>query len=79
MPANVGLEKLFKSINSYIQETKRKVMFEYLLIDGVNDTKKCVEQLAILMNKPLYFLNLIEYNPTGNKFEPSLEKNKKSI
>lgn len=77
MPTNVGLEKLFESIDLYIQNTKRKVMFEYLLIDGVNDDKECAQELANLMKKPLYFLNLIEYNPTGTKFKPSSEKNKK--
>ncbi len=77
MPANIGLEKLFKSVDSYIQKTNRKVMFEYLLIDGINDTKECAQELADLMKKPLYFLNLIEYNPTGTEFKPSSEKNKK--
>lgn len=77
MPANIGIEKLFKSIDVYIQKTKRKVMFEYLLIDGVNDTKECAQELVNLMKKPLYFLNLIEYNPTGTEFKPSSEINKK--
>jgi 23S rRNA (adenine2503-C2)-methyltransferase len=77
MPANIRLEKLFKAIDYYIEKTNRKVMFEYLLINGVNDTKECAQELASLMKKPLYFLNLIEYNPTRTKFKPSSEKNKK--
>ena len=79
MPANIGLEKLFTAVDLYILKTNRKVMFEYLLINGVNDTKECAQELATLMKKPLYFLNLIEYNPTGTKFKPSSEKNKKSF
>ena len=65
-------------------------MFEYLMIDGVNDTSKEAQELADLMNpvrnharalraqgaegraisngvkKPLYFVNLITFNPVGH-------------
>jgi len=72
MPINkqYPLEKLLSAVNQYIKETNRKVMFEYLMIKGVNDSFKCAEELAILMKKPLYMINLIVYNPTG-RFEAS--------
>ncbi|MBN1779423.1 MAG: 23S rRNA (adenine(2503)-C(2))-methyltransferase RlmN [Candidatus Buchananbacteria bacterium] len=72
MPVNNAfpLEKLLAAVDSYIKKTNRKVMFEYLLIDGVNDTIENAKELAVLMKKPLYFVNLIVYNPTGN-FKPS--------
>jgi 23S rRNA (adenine2503-C2)-methyltransferase len=67
MPVNKmhNLKELFEAIDSYIAKTKRKVMFEYVLIDGVNDTEECARELAKLMNKKLYFVNLILYNDTG--------------
>lgn len=67
MPVNKAhnLKELFTAIDSYIEKTKRKVMFEYVLIDGVNDTEECAKQLASLMKKKLYFVNLILYNDTG--------------
>ena len=64
------LKRLLKSIDEYIFKTSRKVMFEYLMIKGVNDTMENAEQLSKLLNKPLYMVNLIPYNPT-QKFKPS--------
>ncbi|MCB9802569.1 23S rRNA (adenine(2503)-C(2))-methyltransferase RlmN [Candidatus Nomurabacteria bacterium] len=59
------LEKLLKAVDKYIQKTGRKVMFEYLMIKGVNDSLKHAEELSRLMAKPLHMVNLIPYNPTG--------------
>jgi len=64
------LTNVLKAVDSYIKETGRKVMFEYVLIDGVNDSDDCAKELAGLMRKKLYFLNLILYNATGS-FRPS--------
>jgi 23S rRNA (adenine2503-C2)-methyltransferase len=59
------LEEVLKVIDEYIEKTNRKVMFEYVLIDGVNDTDDCARQLAKIMNKKLHMVNLILYNETG--------------
>ena len=48
-------------------------MFEYVLIKNVNDSDECAEELARLMARKLYFLNLILYNKTGI-YEPSPTK-----
>ena len=64
------LAKLFLAIDGYIKKTKRKVMFEYVLIEDINDSDDCARQLAKIMAKKLYFVNLILYNPTG-PFKPS--------
>ena len=64
------LKKLLNSVDSYIKSTKRKVMFEYLMIKGINDSLQDADELASIMSKPLYMVNLICYNPTGD-FEPS--------
>ena len=52
-------------------------MFEYLLIKGVNDSDSCAIELVNLIKKPLYFLNLILYNPTGDFESSPPEKVKK--
>jgi 23S rRNA (adenine2503-C2)-methyltransferase len=65
-----ALVDIFKSVDDYIKKTGRRVMFEYLMIKGINDNPKDAEALAILMRKPLYLLNLIPYNATG-RFQPS--------
>ena len=67
------IETILKEVDEYIKKTKRKVMFEYLLIKDVNDSDDLAKELALLMRKPLYFLNLILYNPTGT-FKPSSSK-----
>ncbi len=73
MPINdqYSIEELLESVDDYINKTNRKVMFEYLMLKDVNDSNIQAQELARLMRSPLYFLNLIEYNPTG-VFEPSI-------
>lgn len=72
MPVNkkYPLKKVIEAIDDYIAKTNRKVMFEYLMIKGENDSLECARELALLMKKPLYMVNLIVYNPTG-KFKAS--------
>jgi 23S rRNA (adenine2503-C2)-methyltransferase len=76
MPANdkYPIDVIMKSVSRYIQNTKRRVMFEYIMIDGVNDSDGCARELAALikgrLSLKLAFVNLIRYNPTG-KFKPS--------
>ncbi|HPD19784.1 MAG TPA: 23S rRNA (adenine(2503)-C(2))-methyltransferase RlmN [Candidatus Pacearchaeota archaeon] len=68
MPINkkYPLDKVLKKTDEYIKKTKRKVMFEYLMIKGVNDSLKEAEELyCLLKNRPLSMVNLIRYNPTG--------------
>lgn len=67
MPINrkYPLEKLFEAVDYYIEETNRQVMFEYLLLKDVNDSKNDARKLANLMSDRLHFVNLIKYNETG--------------
>jgi len=78
------IKKILNSIDDYIKRTRRRVMFEYIMIKDVNDSEEHAKTLAKLMRKPLYFVNLISYNPTGifksssslriKKFKEILEK-----
>ena len=79
MPINgkYPIEKILEAVDNYINKTKRKVMFEYLLIKGINDSESDALELAKLMKKPLYFLNLILYNPTGDFQRSSPERIRK--
>jgi len=73
MPATKGkqISELLRTVDQYIKKTGRQVMFEYLLIKGINDRDEDAEALAELMHRPLYFLNLIPYNPTPGRFKPA--------
>jgi len=72
MPINrkYPIKEILRAVDEYIKKTKRKVMFEYVLIKGVNDSDEQAKELAKIMAKKLYFVNLILYNPTGS-FKPS--------
>jgi len=57
------LEVVLRAVDDYIKKTNRQVMFEYVLIKGVNDSDECAEELSKIMCKKLYYVNLILYNP----------------
>ena len=80
MPINkkYNIDRIFKTVDENIKATKRKVMIEYVLIKNINDSDECAKELAKLMNKKLYFVNLILYNPTGN-LKPSTTKRVESF
>ncbi len=69
MPINkkYPLAEVIKAVQKYVKKTSRKVMFEYVLLKGINDSENCAYDLAKLMNNNLYFVNLIFYNSTGVK------------
>lgn len=66
MPVNrrYHVEQLMRACERYVQKTNRKVFFEYVMLDGVNDDAECAHQLAALMRGHLYHVNLIPYNAT---------------
>lgn len=67
MPINrkYPLKELIKAIKYYIQKTNRRVTFEYVMLNGVNDTIKDATELEILLEGLLCHVNLIPYNPIG--------------
>lgn len=69
-----SLESVLKAVNEYIKKTNRKVMFEYTLINGVNDSIENAKELAKIMRHPLYMVNLIKYNDTEEFKAPTTEK-----
>jgi 23S rRNA (adenine2503-C2)-methyltransferase len=66
MPVNrkFSTEELLAACDRYIETTRRKVFFEYVMLEGVNDTDECAHELARRMTGHLYHVNLIPYNTT---------------
>ena len=63
------LDAVFAACERYVKATRRKLMFEYVVLRGVNDTPAQAAALAQrLRRNPLYHLNLIAYNETGGEF-----------
>lgn len=72
-----SLENILKTVNEYIKKTNRKVMFEYTLIDSINNSIENAKELSKIMKHPLYMVNLIKYNDTEEFKAPSNEKIKR--
>jgi 23S rRNA (adenine2503-C2)-methyltransferase len=62
------LDEVFAACARYVRRTHRKVMFEYVVLRGVNDTLEQAQMLAARVRPPHYHLNLIAYNETGGEF-----------
>ena len=84
IPANLKypIDEILKAVLRYVKNTNRRVMFEYIMIDGLNDSDECAKQLAGLIKSKLSlklaFVNLIRYNPTGS-FKPSSPERTKAF
>lgn len=68
MPINKAypLEPLMKVLKQYSKETNRRLTFEYILLDGINDTELCAKSLAELVKGMNCYVNLIPYNETSH-------------
>ena len=68
MPINKAypIPVLMNTLKEYIQKTNRRVTFEYILLDQVNDTSECARELANLVKGMNCYINLIPYNETNN-------------
>ncbi len=64
------LTELMESAKFYTNQTNRKrITFEYVLLEGVNDTSLAAKQLLKLLSPLRCKLNLIPYNDTGLGFK----------
>jgi 23S rRNA (adenine2503-C2)-methyltransferase len=73
MPINktYPLEKLMPALDRYVARTNRRLMIEYLLLGGINDSPGQAQALVVLIHayrdvSRLCVVNLITYNATGD-------------
>ena len=59
------LEVLIEACRDYVKRTRRRITFEYALIEGLNDSPSHVQELAGLLSGLLCHVNLIPLNPTA--------------
>jgi 23S rRNA (adenine2503-C2)-methyltransferase len=74
MPINkvYNLNSLITAIKKYVDITNRRVSFEYVLLENINDKPEHIKQLAKLLKGVLCYLNIILYNNvTEHSFKPS--------
>lgn len=67
MPVNdrYPLEDVLAECRRYHALRHRKVYIEYVLLAGVNDSPRLAAELAALLDRDVFKVNLIPYNPTG--------------
>jgi 23S rRNA (adenine2503-C2)-methyltransferase len=65
VPSNrkVGIGAILAAADEYFRLTGRRLMFEYVLLGGVNDQPEHARQLIQLLRNRSALLNLIPYNP----------------
>lgn len=56
------LDELLDACRYWTSRTKRRITFEYLLLEGVNDSPDHARLLAKQLNDPLSHVNIIPYN-----------------
>lgn len=85
------ISELIKSVKNYIKKTNRRVTFEYIMLDGINDKETHALELSKLLKGINCYVNLIPYNETSYtdfkksnkdnilKFYDILKKNKINV
>ena len=56
------ISEVISASKDYFKSTGRRVIFEYALINGVNDSKECAKELAVLLKGFPAHINLIPLN-----------------
>lgn len=93
MPINkiYDLGLLISTLEEYIKVTNRRVTFEYVMLDGINDSYTNAIELVNLLRGMNCYVNLIPYNETSHidfkkssqdsimKFYDTLKRNKISV
>ncbi len=93
MPVNktYPLKNLLDALDYYQNKTNRKIMFEYIMIDKLNDNESDAKKLIQIAQNYICMVNLIPYNPSKNaiykpsntqrikKFKAILEKAKVNV
>ena len=68
MPINkvYPIEVLIEAVKKYIDKTNRRVTFEYIMLDGINDSEEDAINLCNLLKGMNCYVNIIPYNETNN-------------
>lgn len=59
---------LLQACDNYTEKTGRRVSYEYVLLDGVNDSEDLAHELGALLRGRLAHVNLIPVNPTPGSY-----------
>lgn len=71
-----SIDEILKACDYYFQKTKRRIGFEYTVIENVNDSKEYMDRLVKLLKDRNCLLNLITLNPIDEFNQKSPSKGK---
>ena len=77
MPVNrrYPLRDLIEACRSYPLAARQRITFEYILLEGINDSLRSAKDLADLLKRVKAKINLIPFNPhEGSEFRPPTEQ-----
>lgn len=86
-----SIEEILNACRDYLKDTRRRITFEYSLVDGKNDSPEQAEELARRLKGLLCHVNLIPLNPVEGRlgqrsrkeqiavFKAILEKNQINV
>ena len=60
------IEDLIDSLKYWNRVTKKKILYEYIIFDGINDNVEHINALVKICKTIPCKVNFIEYNPTGD-------------
>lgn len=70
------IAEVMAAVREYVARTRRRVTFEYALMNGINDTAGHARELATLLKGLLCHVNLIPLNPVAESpYQPSTAEN----
>lgn len=69
MPINqqYPLEAVLEAAKHYTQLTKRQITYEYIMLDGINDSPEQAHELGKLLRNQLAVVNLIPFNAVAER------------
>jgi 23S rRNA (adenine2503-C2)-methyltransferase len=76
MPVNdrYPLADVLEACRRYYERKRRMVFVEYVMLAGVNDSFAQARSLAAVLDRRMFKVNLIPYNPTGSPYAGSSPK-----
>jgi 23S rRNA (adenine2503-C2)-methyltransferase len=76
MPVNdrYPLDEVLAACRGYYAHKKRMIFVEYVMLAGVNDSFAQAQQLAEVLDRRMFKVNLIPFNPTDSPYEGSSPK-----
>ena len=60
------LSDLMNTLKKYQNTTNRRITFEYIMLENINNSAECAKELANLIKNVNGYVNLIPYNETEN-------------